>query len=200
MSKVSIGLRGWRFEEADVFAEDGSFRPMNEMPPDTRTRLSRLTALVNRPCDACWLVHGDEDIQQCNPAAAVYGEPSAEVILCDIHEPDFVYWFREAGGATFRGTDDLEDAFYEWFIDGGRAPEGYGSVEHVETDPDELPAPEEVLQGGSAKLGSGEPINPASSRSATDTTDDGAGDGEDGGTPLDESAVADADLSRDYPR
>lgn len=194
MSKVSIGLRGWRFDESAVFAEDGSFLPMDEMPAETRTRLSRLTALVNRPCDACWLIHGDEEIERCNPARVVYGEPMAEVVLCDDHEPDFVYWFRERGGSEFRGTDDLEDAFHEWFLEGGRAPESYAGVDHVDTDPDDLPDPEAVLEAGDAR-----------ERPADADTADTAG--AEVGTPDEDAAnedtdgeVEDLDLSREYPR
>jgi hypothetical protein len=35
----------------------------------------------------------------------------------------------------------MKDAFHEWFADGGRAPEGYGGMEHVDTDPGSLPDP-----------------------------------------------------------
>ena len=143
MSKISIGLRGWRFEESEVFEEDGSIRPMDEMSKDVRNRVTRLSALVGSPCDACWLIHGDENIRQCNVAAVVYGEPLSEVVLCADHEDDFIYWYREAGGDEFRGSDELQDEFHEWFLDGGRAPEGYRGIEHVETDPDDLPEPPE---------------------------------------------------------
>ena len=141
MAKVSIGLRGWRFDEEDVFDEAGNFRPLEEMPDDARRRLLRLTTLVNSPCDACWLIHGEEDIQKGNVARVVYGEPMAEVLLCPDHEIDFLYWYREEGGERYRGSEELQDAFHEWFDDGGRAPEGYGGVEHVDTDPEELPDP-----------------------------------------------------------
>jgi hypothetical protein len=63
------------------------------------------------------------------------------VVLCDDHEVDFVYWFREAGGSAYRGDPELADAFHEWFAEGGRAPEDYGGIDHVETDPDALPDP-----------------------------------------------------------
>jgi len=33
----------------------------------------------------------------------------------------------------------MQDAFHEWFAEGGRAPEGYEGIEHVNTDPDALP-------------------------------------------------------------
>ncbi|MFB6353200.1 MAG: hypothetical protein ABEJ92_03855 [Halobacteriales archaeon] len=146
MGKVSIGLRGWRFDEADVFAPDGSLRPVEEMDDDVASRVVRLTALVGSPCDACWLEHGDEHLDRCAPAAVVYGEPLAEVVLCPDHEADFLYWFREAGGDAYRGTDELQDAFHEWFLDGGRAPEGYAGLEHVDTDPADLPDPPPVDQ------------------------------------------------------
>ena len=56
-----------------------------------RNRLLRLTALVDAPCDACWLVHGDEEIERCNVPVAVYGEPRSEVLVCREHETDFIY-------------------------------------------------------------------------------------------------------------
>ena len=143
MGKVSIGLRGWRFEEEEVFTEDGEFRPMDRMPNDTRRRLVRLSALVGSPCNACWLIHGDEQLPECNVAEVVYGEPLGEVAVCREHEPDFLYWFAEEGGAAYKGQQELQDEFHEWFADGGRAPDGYGGVEHVDTDPDDLPDPPE---------------------------------------------------------
>ncbi len=66
----------------------------------------------------------------------------AEVVLCEAHEPDFLYWYREAGGDQYRGSEDLQDAFFTWFEDGGRAPTEYGGLEHVETAPEDLPEPE----------------------------------------------------------
>jgi len=141
MAKVSVGLRGWRFDEDAVFDEDGEFLPLDEMDEDVRDRLVRLAELVASPCDACWLVHGDENIPECNVAEAVYGELSAEVILCPEHEPDLVYWYREEGGKQYRGTEAFQDAFFEWFDDGGRAPEDFEGIEHVDTDPLEVPTP-----------------------------------------------------------
>ncbi|MFC7045954.1 hypothetical protein ACFQH6_11500 [Halobacteriaceae archaeon GCM10025711] len=142
MSKVSIGLRGWRFDEEEVFDDEGNFRPLQELPEDTRDRLVRLTLLVDKPCDACWLVHGDEHLDQCNVPQVVYGEPEAEVLVCADHESDFYYWFFEQGGEEHAGTREFREAFHEWFADGGRAPEGYVGVEHVETEPESLPDPE----------------------------------------------------------
>lgn len=139
MSKVSIGLRGWRFDEDEVFTETGEVRPFDEMREDTRRRLVRIGVLYGGPCDACWLKHGDDDLDACNEATVVYGEPLSEVTVCDEHEPDFMYWFREAGGVEHAGESEFQDAFHEWFLDGGRAPEGYGGVEHVDTDPRDLP-------------------------------------------------------------
>ncbi|MFB6142040.1 MAG: hypothetical protein ABEJ30_01705 [Halorientalis sp.] len=142
MSKVNIGLRGWRFDEDEVFGEDGELRPLNAMEPDTRERILRLATMMGEPCDACYLVHGDEDIAQCNVARVIYGEPKGEVVLCADHEPDFLYWFREAGGRQHAGETELADAFQEWFDDGNRAPEGYGGIEHVNTDPEAVPDPD----------------------------------------------------------
>jgi len=141
MAKVSIGLRGWRFEEADIFDEDGEFKALEEMPEDPRERLVRLTYICEEPCDACYLEHGEENVSRARPATIVYGEPHEEVLLCDQHEADFLYWFREAGGSELRGEEEFRDAFHEWFADGGRAPEGYGGLEHVDTDTDALPDP-----------------------------------------------------------
>lgn len=143
MGKVSIGLRGWRFDESDVFDENGEFLPLEAMPKDARTRVLRLSGLVGTPCDACWLVHGDENIEQCNVVNVVYGEPLSEVVLCDEHEAAFLYWYREAGGDQYRGEDELQDAFHEWFADGGRAPDGYAGLDHVDTDPESIPDPPE---------------------------------------------------------
>ena len=36
MGKISIGLRGWRFEEDEVFDAEGNVRPFGEMDEDTR--------------------------------------------------------------------------------------------------------------------------------------------------------------------
>lgn len=141
MSKVSIGLRGWRFDEEAVFTDDGEFRPLEEMPLDTKQRLVRLQDIVDGPCDACWLEHGEDSPEEYNPSEVVYGEPLSEVLLCGEHENDLVYWFREAGGSQYAETEEFDDAFHEWFLDGGRAPEGYEGVDHVATEPDELPDP-----------------------------------------------------------
>jgi len=137
--KVSIGLRGWRFDEDEVFTDDGSVRPFDEMREDTRRRLVRVGVLYGSPCDACWLIHGDEDLDACNEATVVYGEALSEVTVCDEHEADFTYWFREDGGVEHAETERFEDAFHEWFAAGSRAPEGYGAVQHVETAPRDLP-------------------------------------------------------------
>ncbi|PSQ58617.1 MAG: hypothetical protein BRD23_06430 [Halobacteriales archaeon SW_9_67_25] len=139
MGKVSIGLRGWRFDEEDVFDEDGEIRGLEEMPADTRHRIVRLSSLMGEPCNACWLLYGEDDIEQCNPGTIVYGEPLAEVLLCGDHEADFLYWFRELGGEEFAGSGVLADEFHEWFLDGGRAPDGYGGLDHVQRHPDALP-------------------------------------------------------------
>jgi hypothetical protein len=146
MAKVSIGLRGWRFEESEVFTEDGEFRPLDDIPEEPRERLLRLSQLVTEPCDACYLVHGRENKRQCNEATIVYGEPLDEVLLCDRHEADFLYWYREAGGSAYRGDPELRDEFHEWFAAGGRAPDGYGGVEHVDTDPEDLPDPPDAVE------------------------------------------------------
>jgi hypothetical protein len=147
MAKVSVGLRGWRFDEEELFTEDGNWHPLDELPADTRNRILRLGLLVEQPCDACYLIHGEAEKKRCTPAAIVYGEPGDEVLLCDAHEADFLYWFREAGGSELAGEERFRDEFHEWFAAGNRAPDGYGPDEHVEQAPDELPdlpSPEEA--------------------------------------------------------
>jgi hypothetical protein len=140
MGKVSIALRGWRFEEDEVFDDDGRIRPLEEVEESTRERLIRLRVVAGEPCDACYLVN--EDKADCNVARIVYGEPLSEVLLCPDHETEFLYWFREAGGTEFRGDSQFADIFHEWFAAGNRAPDGYGGIEHVDTDPDRIPAPD----------------------------------------------------------
>ncbi len=139
MGKVSVGLRGWRFNEDEIFTDDEQFKPLDEIPKDPKQRLLRLLTLVDKPCDCCYLIHGERDKKQCNPAAFVYGEPMDEVLLCADHEPDFIYWYQEAGGSELRGKETFADAFHQWFADGNRAPEAFGGTEVVETDPEALP-------------------------------------------------------------
>lgn len=141
MAKVSIGLRGWRFDEEAVFTPDGEFRPIEEIPPADRDRLRRLTVLVEAPCYACWAIHGDEAIDRCNVPGAVWGEPFDEVLVCPDHELDFRYWFQEAGGDEHIDTGAFRDAFLDWFRAGNRAPEAYEPIEHVDTNPTDLPRP-----------------------------------------------------------
>lgn len=138
MGKVNIGLRGWRFDE-DVLNDDGRLRPLKTMEPDVRQRLLVLADRVVDPCDACWLEYGRDEVESCNVAEVIYGEPLGEVVLCSAHEPDFLYWFREEGGADYAGDVELRDAFHEWYLDGNRAPEGYEGLEHVDEDPTALP-------------------------------------------------------------
>jgi len=144
MSKVSVGMRGWRFDEEELFTPDGEYVPFEEMSEETRQRIVRLGVLYGSPCDACWLIHGDENLDECNEAEYVYGEPLAEVVVCESHEPDFVYWFRESGGSEYAGADDFDDHFHEWFLEGNRAPEGYDGMEYRSEAPDELPDPPEI--------------------------------------------------------
>jgi hypothetical protein len=142
MTKVSIGFRGWRFDESEVFDDDGNYRPLGEMREDTRDRLSRIPQLTDQPCDVCYLEYGSGDAEAADPPTVVYGEPGAEVLTCDRHERQFTYWFLEAGGDQYKGTAELQDAFHGWLAAGNRAPDHYGGHEHVETDPDSVPAPE----------------------------------------------------------
>jgi len=146
MGKVNVGLRGWRFAEADIFTEEGLFKQLEKIPKDDRQRLLRLVSLVKKPCDACRLIHGDEEIHRARQAAVVYGEPNDEVVLCADHEADFRYWYQNEGGSEYRGTAAFDDAFEEWFDDGGRAPNEFGTLEHVETDPEGLPDPPDAQE------------------------------------------------------
>ncbi|RJX50818.1 hypothetical protein [Halonotius pteroides] len=141
MGKVNVGLRGWRFAEADIFTDEGLFKQLEEIPKDDRQRLLRLVSLVEKPCDACRLIHGEDEIHRARQAAVVYGEPNDEVVLCADHEADFLYWYQNDGGSEYRGSATFDDAFEEWFDNGGRAPDGFEAVEHVETDPEGLPDP-----------------------------------------------------------
>ncbi|QLD88063.1 hypothetical protein HWV07_03010 [Natronomonas salina] len=140
MGKVSIALRGWRFDEEEVFDEDDQIRPLEEMSEETRERLIRLRVVAGEPCDCCYLL--SESKADCNVARIVYGEPLSEVLLCPEHEPDFLYWFREDGGSREKGESHFADVFHEWFAAGNRAPEGYGGMDHVDTEPDRVPAPD----------------------------------------------------------
>ena len=141
MGKVNVGLRGWRFAEADIFTDEGLFKQLEEIPKDDRQRLLRLVSLVEKPCDACRLIHGEDEIHRARQAAVVYGEPNDEVVLCADHEADFLYWYQNDGGSEYRGSAAFDDAFEEWFDNDGRAPEEFEAVEHVETDPEGLPDP-----------------------------------------------------------
>jgi hypothetical protein len=191
MAKVSIGLQGWRFEESEVFTEEGAYRPFDAMDEDVRNRLIRLDALVGAPCDACWLETRDRG--ECNTARYVYGEPLAEVVVCEAHEPDFVYWFQEADGRAVAGESDFDDHFHRWFADGNRAPEGFEGMEYVATHPDELPDPPSV-DPEDVDLEVGEVEERIDVRSVVD---DGGEDGDDeAGPPVDD----DLDLSTDYPK
>ncbi len=189
MAKVSIGLRGWRFEEDEVFTDDEEFKPLDEIPEDPRKRLIRLAYLVTEPCDACYLDYGEEEKHRAKQAEIVYGEPNEEVLLCADHEADFLYWFREAGGDRYRGREEFRDAFHEWYADGGRAPEGYGGMEHVETDPDEMPSPPDVTE---IERRLNENFDGRRIEIRPDDWDEGDGDAE----PVD---VSDLDLDTDYP-
>jgi len=154
MGKVSIGFRGWRFDEDEVFDSNGRVRPLDNMEPDTRERVLRLSGLFGEPCDACYLQFSDDRVERCKPAQAVYGEPGGEVLLCNAHEADFVYWFQSAGGREFAGEAGLKDRFHEWFAGGGRAPEAF-AVEHVEESPGgvpEAPDPQAEIPGIEAEI------------------------------------------------
>lgn len=196
MAKVSIGLRGWRFDEEAVFGPDGGFRPLDEMDADDRERLVRLVDLVERPCSACYLVHGE--LAPCEDATVVYGEPGSEVLLCDDHEPDFVYWYREAGGSGYRGEASLRTAFHEWFDDGSRAPDGYVGVEHVETDPEAVADPPEATDLRE-QLAEGVELERISLRPEALVDEDEDEDVEDDPLTTADLARTDLDLDAEYP-
>ncbi|MFD1569022.1 hypothetical protein [Halorubrum laminariae] len=192
MSKVSIGLRGWRFDEDEIFTGDEELKPLDEIPEEPRERLLRLVALVEEPCDVCYLEHGEGEVHRCNQAEIVYGEPKGEVLLCPEHEPDFIYWFREEDGSEYTGDLEFGDRFHEWVAAGNEAPEGYGSVEHVEEDPDGLPdlpdqqdIQERVEQGFEGKR-----IDILELAGQTDDEEE---------LNEDDLANSDVDLSTDYP-
>ncbi|MFB6096372.1 MAG: hypothetical protein ABEJ74_03175 [Haloferacaceae archaeon] len=194
MAKVSVGLRGWRFEESEIFDGDGEYRPLDEMDEDDAERLQRLHYLIGEPCDACYLIHGEAEKRRCNEATIVYGEPMDEVLLCEAHEADFLYWFREAGGSDYRGDPAFNDAFHEWFDDGNRAPEGYGGLDHVDADPDALPeppGPDEIQRRLNAEF-EGREID------ILEAAGEGKAEEREEADPLDEEDVSDV-LGTDYP-
>lgn len=224
MGKVSIGLHGWRFDESELFGDDDEWRSLEAMSPDTRKRLLRLQTVIGKPCDACYLVHGEPDKEACNVAEVVYGEPMDEVVLCSDHETDFLFWFRERGGRSLAGQETFRDAFHEWFDDDGRAPAGYEGIEHVAAEPEALPeppAPEDVydreaellddirpeFEGeGVKKVGDRGDEDTADADTTGETADDtgeergDAGDDPDVDDPdVDDLDVDDLDLDREYP-
>jgi len=191
MAKVSIGLRGWRFDEAEIFTDDEELKPLDEIPEEPRERLMRLVGLVEEPCDVCYLDYGEDEVHRCNQAEIVYGEPSGEVLLCPEHEPDLLYWFREEGGSEHAGSLEFGDRFHEWVAAGNEAPEGYGSVEHVDEDPDglpDLPDQQDVRERIERDF-EGDRIDILEL----------AGESDDGGDELNEDDFEDVDLSTDYP-
>jgi len=203
MAKVSVGLRGWRFDESEIFTDDGELRPLDDIPEDPRERLVRLVGLIEEPCDVCYLDHGEPEVHRCNQAEIVYGEPNGEVLLCAEHEPELIYWFREAGGSDHAGTVEFGDRFHEWVAAGNEAPEGYGSVEHVDEDPDglpELPDQQEIQERVEENF-EGERIDilELAGAKGDDGNDEPGGDDDD--DSLSEEAVADSgvDLSTEYP-
>ncbi|MES3159972.1 MAG: hypothetical protein PPP55_00200 [Halorubrum sp.] len=202
MTKVSVGLRGWRFDEDEIITEDGELRPLEEIPEDPRERLVRLVALVEEPCDVCYLDYGESEVHRCNQAAVVYGEPRGEVLLCDQHEADFIYWFREAGGSEHRGSVEFGDRFHEWIAAGNEAPDGYASLEHVEENPEELPdLPDQQEIQEQVEAGfEGERID-IRELAGEESAEGGDSAGDDTDDAVTEADVQNAgvDLSTDYP-
>ncbi|MFC5134968.1 MULTISPECIES: hypothetical protein [Haloferacaceae] len=200
MAKVSIGLRGWRFDEEEIISEDGELKPLDEIPEEPRERLVRLVGLVEEPCDVCYLEYGDAEVHRCKEAEIVYGEPGGEVLLCPEHEPDFIYWFREAGGSEHKGEQAFGDRFHEWVAAGNEAPDGYASVEHVEEDPDGLPdlPDQHEVQKRLEEDFEGDRID-IRALAGEKSSDEGDGDGTDDRLSEEELADADVDLSTEYP-
>lgn len=192
MAKVSVGLRGWRFDEEEIITDDGELKPLDEIPADPRERLFRLVGLVEEPCDVCYLEYGEAEVHRCNQAEIVYGEPNGEVLLCPEHEPELIYWYREEGGSEHAGDLEFGDRFHEWVATGNGAPEGYGSVEHVEEDPEGLPdlPDQQEIQERVERDFEGDRIDV---RELAGEPDDEADDG------LSEDDLEDVDLSTDYP-
>jgi len=192
MAKVSIGLRGWRFDEDEILSDDEELKPLDEIPEEPRERLLRLVALVEEPCDVCYLDHGEEEVHRCNQAEIVYGEPNGEVLLCPEHEPEFIYWFREEGGSEHAGELEFGDRFHEWVAAGNEAPDGYASVEHVEEDPDDLPdlPDQQDIQERVEQDFEGERIDILELAGETDDEDE---------LSEDDLTDSDVDLSTDYP-
>jgi|GEM_PF-133562 len=208
MGKVSIGLHGWRFDESELFGDDDEWRSLEAMSPDTRKRLLRLQTVIGKPCDACYLLHGEADKEACNVAEVVYGEPMDEVVLCTDHETDFLFWFRERGGRSLAGQETFRDAFHEWFDDGGRAPTGYEGIEHVAAEPEALPeppAPEDVYDREAELLDDirpefeGEGVKKVGGRTDTDDGAVASGDSDADATSADTSdtTATEADAASD---
>ncbi|EMA63848.1 hypothetical protein [Halorubrum lipolyticum] len=193
MAKVSVGLRGWRFDEEEIFTDDEELKPLDEIPEEPRERLFRLVSLVEEPCDVCYLEHGEAEVHRCNQAEIVYGEPKGEVLLCPEHEPDLLYWFREEGGGEHAGSLEFGDRFHEWVAAGNEAPEGYESVEHVDEDPDGLPdlPDQQDIQERVEQDFEGDRIDILELAGES-----GGGDGE---NELSEDDLEGVDLSTDYP-
>ncbi|MFC7187134.1 hypothetical protein [Halorubrum yunnanense] len=194
MAKVSVGLRGWRFDEEEIFTDDGELKPLDEIPEGPRERLFRLVGLVEEPCDVCYLEYGESEVHRCNQAEIVYGEPNGEVLCCPEHEPDLIYWFREEGGSEHAGELEFGDRFHEWVAAGNGAPEGYGSVEHVDEDPDGLPdlPDQEEIQERVERDFEGDRIDILGLAG-------GEGGEADADDELSEDDFEDVDLSTDYP-
>jgi len=56
--KISIGLRGWRFDEDEVFTETGEVRPFDEISDDTRQINAKI---VGRGSDDVDELLGDDE-------------------------------------------------------------------------------------------------------------------------------------------
>ena len=193
MAKVSVGLRGWRFDEEDIFTDE-ELKPLDEIPEEPRARLLRLVSLVEEPCDVCYLEHGEAEVHRCNQAEMVYGEPKGEVLLCPEHEPDLLYWFREEGGSEHAGSLEFGDRFHEWVAAGNEAPDGYAPVEHVDEDPDGLPdlPDQQDIQERVEQDFDGERIDILGLAGQAE-------DGEAAADELHEDELEGVDLSADYP-
>lgn len=123
--KVCIGLRGWKFDPDNIFDAEGDMKPIDEIPEDDRLRVVRLREIIGNACHVCMLRNPEEGWDAWRKADAVYGEPTHEVLVCDEHEKEFLYWFWDEGGEEYKGENELQTRFHDWVEEGGEAPAGY---------------------------------------------------------------------------
>jgi len=197
MAKVSVGLRGWRFDEEEIFTDDEELKPLDEIPEEPRERLVRLVSLVEEPCDVCYLEHGEAEVHRCNQAEIVYGEPKGEVLLCPEHEPNLIYWFRGGGRQRARRRPRVRRPLPRVGRRGQRGPGWVRPVEHVEEDPDGLPdlPDQQDIQERVEQDFDGDRIDILELAGETDDEEEGTADK----LTEDDLAESGVNLSTDYP-